>query len=115
MQPESQKSLNWTVNSATHSLEITTFEPGKQYSVRVAAVNGAGVGVQSDPKQLTIGQSHQDPTVGFGDPRIWGHIQGRGHRALSPVKADWCPECSLYCLSLTQNTLMVNDNVGPSV
>nr|XP_023690610.1 roundabout homolog 4 isoform X1 [Paramormyrops kingsleyae] len=54
VQPEGQKSLNWTVNSATHSLEITTFEPGKQYWVRVAAVNGAGVGVQSDPKQLTI-------------------------------------------------------------
>ncbi|KAL4608689.1 hypothetical protein GN956_G24590 [Arapaima gigas] len=54
VQPESQQSLNWTVNSATHSLEITNLEPGKQYWLRVAAVNGAGVGVRSDPYQLAL-------------------------------------------------------------
>ncbi|XP_076876576.1 roundabout homolog 4 isoform X2 [Brachyhypopomus gauderio] len=46
--------LNWTVNSGTHSLEISPLKPGRQYSLRVAAVNGAGVGAQSSPYKLLI-------------------------------------------------------------
>ena len=53
---EEQQYLNWTVDSGTHSLEINPLYPDKEYWVQVAAVNGAGVGVQSDPHRLVIGQ-----------------------------------------------------------
>lgn len=56
MQSEEQQYLNWTVDGGTYSLEITPLYPGKQYWVRVATVNGAGVGVQSDPHKVVIGQ-----------------------------------------------------------
>ncbi|KAJ8267100.1 hypothetical protein GJAV_G00138390 [Gymnothorax javanicus] len=52
VQTESQLSLNWTVGGGTHSLEINNLDPGKQYWVTVAASNGAGVGVQSNPHRL---------------------------------------------------------------
>ncbi|CAB1316617.1 unnamed protein product, partial [Coregonus sp. 'balchen'] len=54
VQSEEQQYLNWTVDSGTHSLEINPLYPGKEYWVQVAAVNGAGVGVQSDPHRLVI-------------------------------------------------------------
>ncbi|KAJ7996920.1 hypothetical protein DPEC_G00223500 [Dallia pectoralis] len=54
VQSEKQQHLNWTVNSGTHSLEITALDPGKQYWIRVAAVNRAGIGVQSNPYRLVI-------------------------------------------------------------
>ncbi|KAJ8275944.1 hypothetical protein COCON_G00076960 [Conger conger] len=54
VQSESQQSLNWTVGGGTHSLEINGLDPGKQYWVTVAAANGAGVGVQSNPHRLIL-------------------------------------------------------------
>ncbi|KAJ8347591.1 hypothetical protein SKAU_G00261800 [Synaphobranchus kaupii] len=54
VQSESQQSLNWTVDGGTHSLEINGLDPGKQYWVTVAATNGAGVGVQSNPHRLIL-------------------------------------------------------------
>lgn len=56
MESEELKSFNWTVDSGTHSIEISTLQPGRLYWVTVAAVNGAGVGVQSDPYKLLIGK-----------------------------------------------------------
>lgn len=55
MDSEEQTSFNWTVDSGTHSIEIFTLLPSRLYWVTVAAVNGAGVGVQSDPYKLLIG------------------------------------------------------------
>ncbi|XP_019904244.2 roundabout homolog 1 isoform X2 [Esox lucius] len=61
-QSEKLQYLNWTVDSGTHSLEITALDLGKQYWIRVAAVNGAGIGVQSNPYRLVIdSQSYQAP------------------------------------------------------
>ncbi|XP_077098499.1 roundabout homolog 4 isoform X2 [Siphateles boraxobius] len=54
VESEELKSFNWTVDSGTHSIEISTLQPGRLYWVTVAAVNGAGVGVQSDPYKLLI-------------------------------------------------------------
>ena len=56
MQSDDQQFFNWTVDSGTHSLEIGLLHPGRQYWVRVAALNGAGVGVKSDPHRLLIGE-----------------------------------------------------------
>lgn len=56
VESEELKSFNWTVDSGTHSIEISTLQPGRLYWVTVAAVNGAGVGVQSDPYKLLIGK-----------------------------------------------------------
>ncbi|XP_036381741.1 roundabout homolog 1 isoform X2 [Megalops cyprinoides] len=54
LQSGDQRSPNWTIGSGTHSLEIGSLEPGKQYWVTVAAVNGAGIGVKSDPHKLIL-------------------------------------------------------------
>ncbi|XP_016402945.1 roundabout homolog 4-like, partial [Sinocyclocheilus rhinocerous] len=54
VESEEQKTFNWTVDSGTHSIEISTLLPGKLFWVTVAAVNGAGVGVQSNPYKLLI-------------------------------------------------------------
>ncbi|XP_051764651.1 roundabout homolog 1 isoform X2 [Ctenopharyngodon idella] len=59
VESEELKSFNWTVDSGTHSIEISTLQPGRLYWVTVAAVNGAGVGVQSDPYKLLI-ESRQE-------------------------------------------------------
>ncbi|XP_016120043.1 roundabout homolog 4-like [Sinocyclocheilus grahami] len=61
VESEEQKSFNWTVDSGTHSIEISTLQPGKLFWVTVAAINGAGVGVQSDPYKLLI-ESRQEAT-----------------------------------------------------
>ncbi|XP_051541034.1 roundabout homolog 1-like isoform X1 [Myxocyprinus asiaticus] len=61
VESEELKSLNWTVDSGTHSLEISPLHPGTLYWVLVAAVNGAGVGLQSDPYKLLI-ESRQEAT-----------------------------------------------------
>ncbi|KAI4904940.1 hypothetical protein NFI96_000552 [Prochilodus magdalenae] len=55
LQEEDQQYLNWTVDSGTHSLEISPLQPGKHYGLRVAAVNGAGIGAQSSPYKFLIG------------------------------------------------------------
>ncbi|KAM4619773.1 roundabout homolog 4 [Polymixia lowei] len=49
-----QRYKNWTVDSGRHSLDISTLSPGKRYSITVAAVNGAGLGKQSDPRGFVI-------------------------------------------------------------
>ncbi|KAM9456262.1 roundabout homolog 4 isoform 2-T2 [Clarias gariepinus] len=54
VQEEEQQYLNWTVDSGTHTLEIRPLQPGRVYWVRVAAVNGAGVGAQTSPYRLVI-------------------------------------------------------------
>ncbi|XP_062870532.1 roundabout homolog 1 isoform X2 [Trichomycterus rosablanca] len=54
VQEEEQQYLNWTVDSGTHTVEIKPLQPGKRYWLRVAAVNGAGIGAQSNPYQLLI-------------------------------------------------------------
>ncbi|XP_056096170.1 roundabout homolog 1 isoform X1 [Rhinichthys klamathensis goyatoka] len=59
VESEELKSFNWTVDSGTHSIEISTLQPGRLYWVTVTAVNGAGVGVQSDPYKLLI-ESRQE-------------------------------------------------------
>ncbi|XP_037403459.1 roundabout homolog 1 isoform X2 [Pygocentrus nattereri] len=61
VQEEDQQYLNWTVDSGTHSLEISPLQPGKHYWLRVAAVNGAGIGAQSNPYKLLI-ESRQPST-----------------------------------------------------
>ncbi|XP_051540284.1 roundabout homolog 1-like isoform X2 [Myxocyprinus asiaticus] len=61
VESEELKSLNWTLDSGTHSLEISPLQPGRLYWVTVAAVNGAGVGLQSDPHKLLI-ESRQEVT-----------------------------------------------------
>ncbi|XP_043107009.1 roundabout homolog 1 isoform X1 [Puntigrus tetrazona] len=61
VESEEQNSFNWTVDSGTHSIEMSTLQPGKLFWVTVAAVNGAGVGVQSDPYKLLI-ESKQEAT-----------------------------------------------------
>uniref|UniRef100_A0A667Z7U3 Roundabout, axon guidance receptor, homolog 4 (Drosophila) n=1 Tax=Myripristis murdjan TaxID=586833 RepID=A0A667Z7U3_9TELE len=53
---EVQQYQNWTVDSSRHSLDISNLNPGKRYWITVAAVNGAGPGVQSDPSGFVIGE-----------------------------------------------------------
>lgn len=55
VQEEEQQYLNWTVDSGTHTLDIRPLQPGRVYWIRVAAVNGAGVGAQTNPYKLLIG------------------------------------------------------------
>ncbi|KAM3601676.1 uncharacterized protein V6R79_016599 [Siganus canaliculatus] len=54
VESEEQQYQNWTVDSGKHSLEITAVKPGKRYWITIAAVNGAGVGVLSDPHGFFI-------------------------------------------------------------
>ncbi|XP_026856557.2 roundabout homolog 1 isoform X1 [Electrophorus electricus] len=61
MQEEEQQSLNWTVNSGTHFLEISPLQTGRHYWLQVAAVNGAGVGAQSSPYKLLL-ESKEEST-----------------------------------------------------
>ncbi|XP_076017295.1 roundabout homolog 4 [Genypterus blacodes] len=68
-----QEYQNWTVDSGKHSLDISTVIPGKQYWISVAAVNGAGVGMRSDPRRFLM-----DPEVGlFPEPesKKWAIFQ----------------------------------------
>ncbi|XP_060765257.1 roundabout homolog 1 isoform X2 [Neoarius graeffei] len=60
VQEEDQQYLNWTVDSGTHTLEIRPLQPDRVYWLRVAAVNGAGVGAQTNPYRLLI-ESKQEP------------------------------------------------------
>lgn len=55
VQEEEQQYLNWTVDSGTHTLEIRPLQPGRVYWLRVAALNGAGVGAQTNPYKLLMG------------------------------------------------------------
>ncbi|XP_028277883.1 roundabout homolog 1 isoform X2 [Parambassis ranga] len=51
---EEQQHQNWTVDSGQHNLDITFLKQGKRYWITIAAVNGAGVGVLSDPHGFVI-------------------------------------------------------------
>ncbi|XP_038565144.1 roundabout homolog 1 isoform X2 [Micropterus salmoides] len=61
VEPEEQQYQNWTVDSGHHSLDISTLQPGKQYWITIAAVNGAGVGVLSDPHGFIINPQIRSP------------------------------------------------------
>ncbi|XP_030648669.1 roundabout homolog 1 [Chanos chanos] len=61
LESEEQQFLNWTVDSGTHTLEIGRLYPGKQYWLRLAAVNGAGVGMLSEPYRLFIEPKQTGP------------------------------------------------------
>ncbi|XP_070774152.1 roundabout homolog 4 [Enoplosus armatus] len=71
-----QQYQNWTVDSGQHNLDISALNPGKQYWITVAAVNGAGVGLLSDPHGFVI-----NPQIG-GPPG-----SGSQRRDLSQVLA----------------------------
>ncbi|CAL1574079.1 unnamed protein product [Knipowitschia caucasica] len=49
-----QQYQNWTVDSSRHSLQISGLRAGSTYWVSIAAVNGAGVGKQSDPQAFVL-------------------------------------------------------------
>lgn len=54
VEAEEQQVQNWTVNSGQHNLDISALKQGKQYWITVAAVNGAGVGMLSDPHGFIV-------------------------------------------------------------
>ncbi|KAM8898331.1 roundabout homolog 4 isoform 3-T3 [Spinachia spinachia] len=54
VESEVQLYQNWTVNSGQHNLKISTLKPGRRYWITIAAVNGAGVGMLSDPHGFVI-------------------------------------------------------------
>ncbi|XP_039633880.1 roundabout homolog 1 isoform X3 [Perca fluviatilis] len=54
VESEEQQYQNWTVDSGQHKLDISALSPGKRYWITIAAVNGAGVGVLSDPHGFVI-------------------------------------------------------------
>ncbi len=58
MEPEEQQYQNWTVDSGQHNLVISALQPGKRYWVTIAAVNGAGVGMLSDPHGFVISEQN---------------------------------------------------------
>ncbi|XP_047462074.1 roundabout homolog 1 isoform X2 [Mugil cephalus] len=61
---EEQQYQNWTVDSGQHTLEVSTLKQGKRYWITIAAVNGAGVGVMTDPRAfVTDPQSGASPEL----------------------------------------------------
>lgn len=63
MESEEQQHHNWTVDSGQHTLDISALKPGKRYWLTIAAVNGAGVGVQSDPHGFVISEQNNTSAV----------------------------------------------------
>ncbi|KAI3373941.1 hypothetical protein L3Q82_021984 [Scortum barcoo] len=61
VETEEQQYQNWTVDSGQHSLHISTLRPGKRYWITIAAVNGAGVGVLSNPHGFVINPQISSP------------------------------------------------------
>ncbi|XP_068187864.1 roundabout homolog 4 isoform X2 [Antennarius striatus] len=61
VEAEEQQYQNWTVNSSQHSLDISPVRPGKRYWITIAAVNGAGVGMLSDPHGFVINPETSGP------------------------------------------------------
>uniref|UniRef100_A0A4W3JP19 Roundabout guidance receptor 1 n=1 Tax=Callorhinchus milii TaxID=7868 RepID=A0A4W3JP19_CALMI len=53
---ESRYHVNRTVDGLTHSVIISSLTPGIRYSVEVAASNGAGPGVRSQPQFIQLGE-----------------------------------------------------------
>lgn len=58
VESEEQQYHNWTVDSGQHSLDIAGLTPGRRYWLTIAAVNGAGVGAQSDPHGFVISEQN---------------------------------------------------------
>ncbi|XP_078282905.1 roundabout homolog 1 isoform X2 [Rhinoraja longicauda] len=64
-----QHHRNWTVNSSTHQLEIPAMNSGIEYRVQIAAINGAGVGVHTEPQYVyldPLGQETSSESSTFG-------------------------------------------------
>ncbi|XP_067350514.1 roundabout homolog 4 isoform X3 [Channa argus] len=61
VESEEQQYQNWTLNSGQHNLDISTLTAGKRYWIRIAAVNGAGVGMLSDPHGFVINTQISGP------------------------------------------------------
>lgn len=59
VQSEEQQYHNWTVNSGQHNLDVTALQPGTRYWITIAAVNGAGVGMLSDPQGFVISEQKE--------------------------------------------------------
>nr|XP_057943826.1 roundabout homolog 1 isoform X2 [Doryrhamphus excisus] len=57
---DEQQYQNWTVDSSRRSLDVYSLQPGKRYWITIAAVNGAGIGMLSDPHGFVI-----NPQLGF--------------------------------------------------
>ncbi|KAL7981486.1 hypothetical protein Chor_002382 [Crotalus horridus] len=62
---ETHPGFNRTVDGDAHNLETTGLPSGHKYCVKVAAVNGAGVGVASNPVCVTAGlyRNASDDTI----------------------------------------------------
>ncbi|KAM9781623.1 roundabout homolog 4 isoform 2-T2 [Syngnathus typhle] len=54
VESDEQLYQNWTLDSKQHWLDIFSLQAGKRYWITLAAVNGAGVGVPSDPHGFVI-------------------------------------------------------------
>ncbi|XP_053187787.1 roundabout homolog 1 [Scomber japonicus] len=87
VESEEQQYQNWTVDSSQHILVISTLKSGKRYWITIAAVNGAGVGMLSDPHgfvinsqvdaQIPLESDRQDPSpvlTLLQDPVLIGSI-----------------------------------------
>ncbi|XP_070699929.1 roundabout homolog 4 [Pempheris klunzingeri] len=61
VESEEQQYQNWTVDSAQHKLDISALKSGKRYWITIAAINGAGVGMLSDPHGFVINPQIGDP------------------------------------------------------
>eukprot|EP00064_Thunnus_orientalis_P001310 superscaffoldBa00000089_g1313 len=61
VETEEQQYQNWTVDSGHHNLDISALKPGKRYWITIAAVNGAGVGMLSDPHGFVINPQKGTP------------------------------------------------------
>ncbi|XP_071317205.1 roundabout homolog 4 isoform X1 [Trachinotus anak] len=69
VESEEQQYQNWTVDSSQHSLDISALKPGKRYWLTIAAVNGAGVGMLSDPHGFVINPQVGGPPESDGQRR----------------------------------------------
>ncbi|KAM7374897.1 hypothetical protein PAMP_007531 [Pampus punctatissimus] len=61
VESEEQQYQNWTMDSGQHSLDISTLKPGNRYWITIAAVNGAGVGMLSEPLGFVISPQTATP------------------------------------------------------
>ncbi|KAM7398629.1 hypothetical protein PAMA_006507 [Pampus argenteus] len=61
VESEEQQYQNWTMDSGQHSIDISTLKPGNRYWITIAAVNGAGVGMLSEPLGFVISPQTATP------------------------------------------------------
>lgn len=81
VEPEEQQYQNWTVDSSQLSLHISSLKQGKQYWVTIAAVNGAGVGMLSDPHGFVISEQYSC--------QLFISVSGQ-------IKTSMCSQTGLY-------------------